>query len=717
MSEMIPLQPGLSFAQGRFVLVEFLGRGGMGEVWLARDGRLNEWVALKFLPPEIRGDPEALDDLRRETSSSRRLTHPNIIRIHDLHEEPDGTAFIAMEYVDGPTLAALRVEQPLRVLPWDYLCPLVRQLCAALDYAHGEKVVHRDLKPSNVMVDGKGRLKLADFGIAAAMNDSMSRVSIRQPAVGTLKFMSPQQLAGKSPQESDDIYSLGATLYELLTSKAPFYSGDLTHQILNELPEPIADRLEVLEIPNEVPESVVAMIMACLAKEREQRPPSAAAVAEWIGLDITPRPSGRLVAEPVVPPPEEAPATPEPQTGVLKTWFVVDVVLIVALVALVCVWRLRNPHQSKAAEAITPTPMATAASTSSNQAGLVSPPGPAPAPAAKPPPPAPPPQAQPLKPGSKLYVLAGQRDKPGATDGLGPAARFNNPKGLAFNQGVLYVADTGNNTIRKVTTNGLTSTLAGWPGVAGATDGVESNARFNRPEGIQVAVGGNLLVADSGNNAIRVITRDNRVRARAGLPGRAGGADGVQTQATFNHPAGLEMRAATVYVADAGNHTIRCITGTNVTTLAGKAGESGSANGYAMEARFNQPMGVTVGRDGDVYVADTGNNTIRKISALGIVTPVAGKTGASGSADGRGNLARFNQPRSIRWQNSTRTLYVEDAGNGVIRMVAVDGTVSTLGAPSGDLAIDADGNLYIADYRHHIILTTIPTGAELVPNN
>jgi streptogramin lyase len=246
---------------------------------------------------------------------------------------------------------------------------------------------------------------------------------------------------------------------------------------------------------------------------------------------------------------------------------------------------------------------------------------------------------------------------------------------------------------------------------------LERNARFNQPEGIQVGPGGNILVADSGNNAIRVITKDNRVRPRAGLPGRRGGADGVVLQATFNRPSGLEMRAATLYVADTGNNAIRYILATNVDTLAGKAGESGSADGYALEARFNQPMGVTVGLQGDIYVADTGNNAIRKINSLGIVTPVAGKAGTIGSADGKGSMARFNRPRSIRWQNTTRFLYVEDAGNGVIRIVAVDGAVTTLGAPSGDLAFDLDGNLYVADYRHHIILTTLPTGVEFAGSN
>ena len=285
------LQPGQKVGAGRFVLVQPLGRGGMGEVWLAQDERLGEPVALKFLPPEVRADPAALDDLRRETARSHRLTHPNIVRIHDLHEEPGGLAFIAMEYVDGPTLAGLRLEQPGRVLSWEFLCPLVQQLCAALDYAHGEKVIHRDLKPANVMVDSKGRLKLADFGIAATVSDSVSRVSGRLGTSGTLPYMSPQQLAGKHPQTADDIYALGATLYELLTSKPPFYTGDITHQVLRETPEPLPERLAALEINNEVPPDVAAIVMACLAKETAQRPQSARAVAEWVGLEVVSKPS------------------------------------------------------------------------------------------------------------------------------------------------------------------------------------------------------------------------------------------------------------------------------------------------------------------------------------------------------------------------------------------------------------------------------------------
>src|SRR6185503_16382160 len=122
------LEAGFLAGGGRFTLVRLLGRGGMGVVWLARDESLREDVALKFLPPEIRFDAVALDDLRRETARSRKLTHPNIIRIHDLFKD-DRDAFISMEYVDGPNLSDLRLEQPGRVLTWTFLEPLLKQLC------------------------------------------------------------------------------------------------------------------------------------------------------------------------------------------------------------------------------------------------------------------------------------------------------------------------------------------------------------------------------------------------------------------------------------------------------------------------------------------------------------------------------------------------------------------------------------------------------------
>jgi serine/threonine protein kinase/WD40 repeat protein len=308
-SSLASLSEGFLVGGGRFTLVRTLGRGGMGVVWLARDEQLREDVALKFLPPEIRHDAVALDDLRRETARSRKLTHPNIIRIHDFYKAEHET-FISMEFVDGPNLADLHVAQANRVFTWEYLQPIVKQLCEALDYAHGERIIHRDLKPANMMLDARGRLKLADFGIAAMVVDSASRVSMRHAQSGTSTYMSPQQMDGKLPQVSDDLYALGATLYELLTSRPPFFTGDIPHQVRHLPPQPIEERLAELEITNPVPPDVAALIMACLAKDPAQRPESARAVAEWIGVQPVTTTTTRAT-----PPATTAPArAPRPPT-------------------------------------------------------------------------------------------------------------------------------------------------------------------------------------------------------------------------------------------------------------------------------------------------------------------------------------------------------------------------------------------------------------------
>ncbi|HWF19802.1 MAG TPA: bifunctional serine/threonine-protein kinase/formylglycine-generating enzyme family protein [Verrucomicrobiae bacterium] len=276
-----PFARGQKIAGGRFTLLRPIGRGGMGEVWLAQDERLHESVALKFLPRSIRGDATSLDDLLRETARSHKLSHPNIVRIHDLHE--DGLlAFIAMEYVDGSTLASVRLQSSDRLLRWDYLEPLVVQLCGALEYAHGQKIIHRDLKPSNIMVDSRGNVKLADFGIAATVTDTMSRVSLRHATSGTALYMSPQQMNGEKPRPTDDIYAMGATLYELLSSKPPFYTGDISHQVRNITVPSLEQRLAELEVTNDVPPNVSALIVSCLAKDAIARPQSAAAFLEQL---------------------------------------------------------------------------------------------------------------------------------------------------------------------------------------------------------------------------------------------------------------------------------------------------------------------------------------------------------------------------------------------------------------------------------------------------
>ncbi len=270
---------------GRFVLKRILGRGGMGMVWLAWDERLEREVALKFLPDLLRADEAALDDLKRETRRGLDLAHPHIVRVYDLVEEPNAAA-IAMEFVDGQTLGSMRVSRPNKFFEVAEIAQWVRELCEALDYAHHRaKLVHRDLKPANLMINAQGELKVTDFGIARSISDSVSRVTMDRGTSGTLLYMSPQQAIGKRPAVSDDVYAIGATLYELLTSKPPFYSGNIARQ-LDEVDAPsIAERRKDLELDGApIPPEWEATIAACLAKDPTARPQSASEVSERLGL-------------------------------------------------------------------------------------------------------------------------------------------------------------------------------------------------------------------------------------------------------------------------------------------------------------------------------------------------------------------------------------------------------------------------------------------------
>jgi serine/threonine protein kinase len=274
---------------GRYKLVKVLGRGGMGIVWLAHDEELERDVALKFLPDLMIQDRSLLDQLRRETKRCLELTHPHIVRIHDfVHDERSGC--ISMEYVDGETLSNLRAEKEQTVFEPDEIAGWVSQLCDALDYAHNRaRVIHRDLKPSNLMVNQRGDLKITDFGIARSLADSASRLTAEQGRSGTLVYMSPQQLNGDPSTHLDDIYSLGATIYELLTSKPPFYSGNIDRQICERVAPSMTERRKEFNMePAFVPQDWERAVAACLAKDPSRRPQSAAEVAQRLQLPSGP---------------------------------------------------------------------------------------------------------------------------------------------------------------------------------------------------------------------------------------------------------------------------------------------------------------------------------------------------------------------------------------------------------------------------------------------
>jgi serine/threonine protein kinase/tetratricopeptide (TPR) repeat protein len=270
---------------GRYTLVKILGRGGMGVVWLAHDEELERDVALKFLPDPVIHDRAVLNDLKRETRRCLELTHPHIVRIHDLVQD-ERSACISMEYVDGDTLSNLRAEKEQKVFEPNEIAGWTSQLCEALDYAHRRaRIIHRDLKPANLMVNQRGDLKVSDFGIARSLGDSVSRLTMEQGRSGTLVYMSPQQLGGEHGTHLDDIYSLGATLYDLLTSKPPFYSGNVDRQIHERVAPSMTERRKDFNIePALLPSQWEETIAACLSKDPAKRPQSAAEVAQRLQL-------------------------------------------------------------------------------------------------------------------------------------------------------------------------------------------------------------------------------------------------------------------------------------------------------------------------------------------------------------------------------------------------------------------------------------------------
>jgi sugar lactone lactonase YvrE len=231
----------------------------------------------------------------------------------------------------------------------------------------------------------------------------------------------------------------------------------------------------------------------------------------------------------------------------------------------------------------------------------------------------------------------------------------------------VYVADTYNYTIRKVTTAGVVTTLAGSAGNSGSVDGTNSTARFLQPWGLAIDSDGNLYVAEYGNHTIRKVTPAGVVTTIAGNPSTPGSADGTNTTARFNFPTAVTVdNSNNVYVADAANHTIRKVTPAGVvTTVAGSAGISGSTDGTGSSARFNNLNGVVVDGAGNLYVADNANHTIRKVTPAGVVTTLGGSPLVSGSDDGTGNTARFKNPHNLA-VDSAGTLYVTDYLNSRI---------------------------------------------------
>jgi sugar lactone lactonase YvrE len=324
------------------------------------------------------------------------------------------------------------------------------------------------------------------------------------------------------------------------------------------------------------------------------------------------------------------------------------------------------------------------------------------------------------------YTLAGLAGNSGSADGTNTSASFYQPKYLAVdNAGNIFVVDSS--TIRKVTPQGVVTTIAGQVGVSGYADGQGTNAIFNNPQGIAVDISSNLYVADMMNSVIRKITPDGTVSTFAGQAGINDSIDDTGNAARFYFPIGIAVDTnGNVYVADSVNETIRKITpGRAVTTLAGFPRSYGYADATGSAARFHNPCGLAVDASNNIYVADNVNEVVREVTPGGVVTTLAGFPGSAGAADGTGNAARFYSLNSVA-VDSNGNVYVADTSNQAIRKITPNGVVTTLAGQSGNsgsadgvgsvarfyqpagVAVDLLGNLFVADSLNYTIRATQP---------
>ena len=285
-----------------------------------------------------------------------------------------------------------------------------------------------------------------------------------------------------------------------------------------------------------------------------------------------------------------------------------------------------------------------------------------------------------ITPDGIVMTFAGKPDERGTADGIGSVARFIYPIGIATDGAAnVYVSDKVGNTIRKIAPTGVVTTLAGAARITGHADGVGANASFFSPIGLATDTAGNIYVADSGNNTIRKITPAGMVTTIAGLAGESGEDDGIGGAARFNAPYSIAADSAgNLFVAERSSNTLRKITPAGVvTTLAGRPGETGHADGIGGNATFYAPHGLATDKAGNIYVADFGNNTIRKVTPAGAVTTIAGLATAdeSGEFDGIGAAARFMEPMAVA-TDTAGNVFVLEADN--IREVTPAGVVTTI---------------------------------------
>ncbi len=279
----------------RFRIEQLLGEGGMGKVYKAVDKELGRTVALKILQPELTKDPNVILRFKQELLLASKISHRNILRIHDLSEF-DGVKFITMAFIEGRDLNQILKEEPRFSI--ERSMKIGRQLCDALDAAHAEGVVHRDFKPHNVLVGKNDHVYVSDFGLATSLETAKMGMTRTGAFVGTPRYMSPEQVEGKTVDSRSDLYSLGLVLYEMVAGEVPF-SGDSTWQVMYQR---VKDAPKDVKVANpDVPDNIARIIMHCLEREPAERYQSAKEIITDIDAHRAPEMSTTSMYRPAAP--------------------------------------------------------------------------------------------------------------------------------------------------------------------------------------------------------------------------------------------------------------------------------------------------------------------------------------------------------------------------------------------------------------------------------
>jgi sugar lactone lactonase YvrE/aminoglycoside phosphotransferase (APT) family kinase protein len=707
--------PGLPGRLGPYEILAPIAKGGMGEVYRARDTRLGRCVAVKILPAEMCHDPDRLARFEHEARAASALNHPNIVSVFDIGRE-GGIPFIVTEFIEGESLRRLVARGPVPAVP---LIAIATQLATGLRAAHAAGVVHRDLKPENIMLTPDTQVKILDFGLAKHTPQRLDSAAGMETEVmtapglvlGTVGYLSPEQVRGEAVDARSDIFSLGAVLYELAAGKRP-YTGGKAIEVLSAIL-----REEPAELRADIPPALERIILRCLKKDPQQRFQNAASVAA--ALKSIGEISGmRRVLWSI-------------ERHRRAWWTAVGVAAV--LLAACGVW-LGPRWQNRTAPA---SPLLQAAAQSTVAASLhrvpketaPATPAPAPAPAATDPkpvaqptvaeaiphakeaaPPAPTPEPPKIEPPAvvRTAVIEALAGRPWKFSGDGMPARqvalghFDDIK--CDRDGNIYAADWGSQAIVKIDRSGILHVLAG---PDSPPDDRPRYPHFLAMDALRAIYFSQVFV-------IRKLLPNGHILPFAGKYTSGTTPDGLRAQGSaITGVAGMAVGVdGSLIFSEFGNRRVRRVDMQgNLQTVAGNGMEGFSGDGGPAErASLSGPRGLALDRAGNLYIADSLNHCVRRVSPYRQITTVAGH-GVGGKLGCPSGLAL----------NERDDLFIADPCRGQV-LVVRGARISVAGGrgviheePSGDggpasaalfdewaLALDERGNVLISgpDFGH-----------------